>query len=243
MSVQPTERIIVTGAAGGIGVATIQLLAREGRELVCVDLDQDSLEAILDLDLPIKPQLLVSDLSSPAECERVIEQAGGGISGLVHLAGIFERDDEINADATHWDRIIGANLRNAYDLVGAMMPELLHARTPARFVFVSSLAFRRGSPENMAYSISKGGIVGLVRSLSRKLGARARVNGLAPGIIETPMVTDLVAEHGERLLGSIPLERFGKPEDVASVIDFLMSPAADYITGQILNVDGGMVFS
>ena len=232
--------IIVTGAAGGIGCETVKAVARPDRKLVCVDVDQSRLGEAIPKDLPGEVMLLVSRLESPRACAEVVEAAGGGIAGLIHLAGILDRDEDINADATHWDRVIGANLRNAYDLSGEVVRSLT-TDEPAKFVFASSLAFRRGAPENVAYAISKGGIVGLVRSLARRLGPKATVNAVAPGIIDTAMPRDLIARHGQRLLNDIPLQRFAGPEEVASVIDFLASPASNYVTGQVLNVDGGMV--
>lgn len=236
------KSFILTGAAGGIGVETAKAIARPDRRLVCVDVDHGRLEEAIPAGLPGQILRVVSRLESVKACADVVDAAGGEISGFVHMAGILDRDDEINADETHWNRVIDANLRNAYELSGEVVRKLT-ANGPAKFVFASSLAFRRGSPENVAYAISKGGIVGLVRALARRLGPRATVNAVAPGIIDTAMARDLIARRGERLLSEIPLQRFGGPEEVASVIDFLVSPASDYVTGQVLNVDGGMITS
>lgn len=235
--------ILITGAAGGIGSGTVRALAAADRTLVCVDLDEARLSAALPRDLPGRVIPVASDLSTPDACRTAVEAAGEAVSGLVHLAGILDRDDPINGDPTHWDRVIGANLRNAYDLSGAIIAQLPEEGRPAKFAFASSLAFRRGAPENVAYAIAKGGIAGLVRSLAKRLGPRATVNGVAPGIIETPMPADLIARHRDRLLRDIPLQRFGRPEEVAAVIAFLMGAGSDYMTGQLLNVDGGMVCS
>nr|WP_254453459.1 SDR family oxidoreductase [Siccirubricoccus sp. G192] len=112
----------------------------------------------------------------------------------------------------------------------------------SRIVFVSSLAFRRGSPDHIAYSMAKGALAGLTRSLSRRLAPeRVLVNGLCPGVIETPMPAHVIAARGEAYRASVPLGRFGRPEEVGSVIEFLLSPASSYITGQLINVDGGMI--
>ena len=119
----------------------------------------------------------------------------------------------------------------------------LDDRQPVHIVFTSSLAFRRGAPENVAYAISKGGIVGLTRSLAKRLGPRGVVNAVAPGIIETRMPAEFISRHRERLMGEIPLRRFGHPSEVAQVIAFLMSEACSYVTGQVINIDGGMVNS
>ena len=236
------ETVIVTGAAGGIGRATLDKLARPGRRLICVDLDEVSLAAAA-ADLPGPSQAMVSDLAGPEACRDLIGRIGGPVAGLVHLVGIVEHDPVINEDPGSWDRVIGANLKNAYDLVGAMIGSLGNGDRPAKLVFASSLAYRRGSPEFIAYGAAKGGIAGLVRSLARRLGGDATVNAVAPGIIVTRMTDDLIANHGDRLLSGIALGRFGQPSDVADVISFLVDPQSDYVTGQVLNVDGGMAYN
>jgi NAD(P)-dependent dehydrogenase (short-subunit alcohol dehydrogenase family) len=114
-----------------------------------------------------------------------------------------------------------------------------------RMVFASSLAFRRGSFDHVAYSAAKGGIVGLVRALSRGLAPAVLVNGLAPGIILTGMPDHILAvpERRERLLAETALKRFGQPREVATVIHFLLGAGSSYITGQVINVDGGVINS
>jgi 3-oxoacyl-[acyl-carrier protein] reductase len=113
-------------------------------------------------------------------------------------------------------------------------------REPARIVLTSSVAYRRGSADRVPYAAAKGGIVGLTRALSRRLAPEVLVNAIAPGLIETRMSDPIVAERGDAYLREIPLKRFGHPSEVASVIRFLCSPDASYITGQTITVDGGI---
>jgi NAD(P)-dependent dehydrogenase (short-subunit alcohol dehydrogenase family) len=113
-------------------------------------------------------------------------------------------------------------------------------RGPARLVFASSVAFRRGSPGHAAYGAAKGGIVGLTRSLSRRFAPDILVNAVAPGVILTRMTDAIIAERGETYQRDIPLRRFGQPSEVASVIRFLCSDDASYITGQTITIDGGL---
>ena len=112
-----------------------------------------------------------------------------------------------------------------------------------RIVLLTSLAYRRGAYEHVPYTAAKGGITGLVRAFSKKFAPQILVNGLSPGIINTRMPQEIIKNRGQKLLDQIPLNRVGEPEEVASVIVFLLSRASSYITGQVLNVDGGIINS
>jgi 3-oxoacyl-[acyl-carrier protein] reductase len=233
------KRIAITGAAGGIGRATAALLQAQGAELLLIDIDAGSLEAA-------RAQIgggtvHVSNLASPAACAAALDPAGGKLHAVIHLAGLFERDPLDPADHGVWDRAIAANLTNAYDIAVAFRPRAAGtAADPARLVLTSSLAFRRGSGSRAAYSAAKGGIVGHTRALSREFAPSILVNAIAPGIIETAMTTGLIAERGERLLSEIPLGRYGRAGEIASVIAFLCAGGSSYITGQTITIDGGI---
>lgn len=238
------QTIIVTGAGGGIGVETVRAMAGDDRRLVCVDIADDALARLDALGrLPGEQRRLVSRLESPEACRAVAREAGAGLAGLVHLAGVFEPDPAGLDDMGIYDRAIAHNLTNAYMMANAVAERADRDRVGA-MVFTSSLAFRRGSWAHVPYAAAKGGLVGITRALSRRLAPGMRVNALAPGIINTGMPAKLIEERGmSTVTAEIPLRRVGEAVEVAAVISFLMSEAASYITGQTINVDGGIINS
>ena len=231
--------IVLTGAAGGIGVVVARMAAERGARLLLVDLDETRLDALLGT-LPGQGHAkAVSSLESPAACAAALGAIDGPLYGLVHMAGIYVPHPLEPGAREVYDRTLAANTTNGFDLVNVMLPRLA-ADEPARLVFAASQAFRRGSIGHVAYSVAKGGVVGLVRALSRNLAPRVLVNGLAPGAIDTPMPAHQLALRGEEMLRDIPLGRIGRPEEVAGVVMFLLGPLSTYVTGQIINVDGGV---
>jgi 3-oxoacyl-[acyl-carrier protein] reductase len=233
------KRIVVTGGAGGIGIETVRGFMDHGGHVIMADIDESALQRAQSLLGRVRLGTIASALDTPAECVRVIEAAGAPVYALVHLAGLFERDELDPNDHGVWNRAIAANLTNAYDMAVAFSTRF-DRREPARIVLTSSVAYRRGSADRVPYAAAKGGIVGLTRALSRKLAPDVLVNAIAPGLIETKMSEPIVAERGDAYRQEIPLKRFGKPSEVASVIRFLCSPDASYITGQTITVDGGI---
>lgn len=232
------KRFVITGGAGGIGVETARTILDHGGHVLLVDLDADRLEAARTALGGARVFTAVSDLTNPADCVRLMQDAKP-VHALIHLAGLFERDPLASDEHGVWDRAIAANLTNAYDMAVAFRP-CADPREPARIVFASSVAYRRGSPDRAAYAAAKGGIVGLTRSLARKWAPDILVNAVAPGVILTRMTETIIAERGEAYRQEIPLQRFGQPSEVASVIRFLCSRDSSYITGQTISVDGGI---
>lgn len=193
-------------------------------------------------DLPDNTTICESLLDTPEACTAALPEGQESIDALVHLAGIFEFHDLALEDRDIYQRTIQHNQTNAYDMTVAIDERIADH---GRIVFASSLAFNRGAADNVAYSMAKGALVGLTRALSRRLATRGvLVNSVAPGLIETPMLRQVMAGRDEEtLVGTVPLGRVGKAREVASVIAFLLSDDASYITGQTINIDGGLINS
>lgn len=232
------KNVLLTGAAGGIGSEIARLAAAAGARLILVDLAQERLDA-LRADLVGGPHCAVSSaLETPEACAAAVAAVKGPIYAIVHMAGVFLPHELTPAARDIYDRTIAANMTNAFDLICAVEPHLV-TNEPARIVLASSQAYRRGSLGHVAYSMAKGGITGLTRALARNLGPRALVNAIAPGVIETQMAAQMLAARKADILRDIPLGRLGRPGEVAGVVLFLLGPHATYITGQVINIDGG----
>lgn len=239
------KTVVITGGAGGIARATVPLLLEDGADLHLIDPDGDGLERLAaEMNAGDRITTAASVIDSPEACEEALTEVRRPIYGLVHLAGIFLQDDLDAASRPVWNDVIAANMTNAFDMAAACRTRL-EPDGDSRMIFVSSVAFRRGSFDHIAYTAAKGGIVGLVRALSKKLGPTTLVNGLAPGIIETKMPEHLLAEERRRkvLIAETALKRFGHPREIGTVIQFLLGPGSSFITGQVINVDGGVANS
>ena len=245
MSHYTGKRIVITGAAGGIGRATVSAMAAQGAKLLLIDIDEARLQDVASV-CPKSSDVKIhaSRIATPAACAAALDIAIEPLYALVHLAGIYVPDSFKPEDRTEvYDPVIAANLTSAYDMATAALARFDKAAA-CRMVFISSLAYRRGSYGHTAYAAAKGGLAGMIHSLARRLSPGVLVNGIAPGIIDTPMAAPGIQQLGlDKLLAEVPLQRIGRPKEIASVIDFLCGPASTYITGQIIKVDGGVVMS
>ena len=236
------KTILVTGAAGGIGSCLVQMLLKAEAKVIAIDQDASGLSTLSNMtqrspNLTIIPSNL-ADETSAVDALKGVE----ALYGLVHLAGTFDPDNFVIGDTKNvFDQSINANVRNFYSLFIAAKPAL-RASSNARIVLCSSVAFNRGAYFHTAYSGAKGAIVGMARSLARREAPNILVNVVAPGIIDTPMIRDLVKARGQQaIVQEIPVQRIGTAHEVSAVIRFLLSEDASYITGQVINVDGGIV--
>ena len=233
---------VVTGASGGIGTELVKLLIEAETKLILIDSDNDSIEILKNKYSYKDVSWFNLNLRDDSNYTDLISTVTSPVDGFIHLAGLLESDKDDYKKSEVWERAIQNNLTNGYKLIEALLPKF-NTKDVGRIVLISSLAYRRGAFDHIPYTASKGGITGLVRAYSRKLAPKILVNGLAPGIINTKMPKDLIKERGDDLLKQIPQKRFGEPEEVASVIMFLLSQSSSYINGQIINVDGGIINS
>lgn len=233
------RQFVVTGGAGGIGRACARELLDNGARVLLVDVDAVRLdEARANLSGGDKLTVHVSSLASPVQAAAALNAAGRPIYGLIHMAGLFEHDPLDPDDHSAWDRAMAANLTNGYDTAGAYQ-KCRDTAAVGRIVFCSSGAYRKGVPGRVSYSVAKAGIVGLTRGLSRQYAPHTLVNAVAPSAVKTNMTDAVFEERGGAILAAIPLGRFGEPEEIASVVTFLCSKGASYLTGQTINIDGG----
>jgi 3-oxoacyl-[acyl-carrier protein] reductase len=236
---------IVTGASRGIGAGILSVLAKSGATVVGTATSDQGAEAISNAvaELGAKGSGRVLDVRDAAACaglvERVQEQFGAAAI-LVNNAGVTRDNLLARMKDEEWDDIQATNLRSVFVLSRAVLRGMMKARA-GRIVNVASVVGFTGNPGQSNYAAAKAGMVGFSKSLAREVGSRnITVNCVAPGFIETDMTRSLGEDQSRRLLENVPLGRLGKVDDVAQAVLFLCSPAAAYITGATLHVNGGM---
>ena len=238
---------LVTGASRGIGRAIALELAEEGYA-VCVNYleHRQQAEEVAETirrrgGSAMAVQADVADRASVAAMVRETEAALGPVTLLVNNAGIAGQIQFQDITDEQWDRYLSVNLGGARNTIQAVLPHMLHEKAGC-IVNISSIWGLRGASCEVAYACTKAALVGLTRSLALELApSHIRVNCVAPGVIDTDMNAHLSPQDMQALAEETPLGRIGRPEDVAEGVFFLTSAAADFITGQVLAVDGGMV--
>ncbi|WP_216207826.1 3-oxoacyl-[acyl-carrier-protein] reductase [Clostridium estertheticum] len=238
---------VVTGASRGIGRAIALKLAKHGANVVVNY--RNSVEAVQEVvkeieALGVKVLAIQADISSYTDVENMIKKSVeefGSIDILVNNAGITKDGLLMRMKEADFDSVIDINLKGAFNCTRHVAAIMLKQRS-GRIINISSVSGLTGNAGQVNYSAAKAGIIGMTKSVAREFGSRGvTCNAVAPGYIQTDMTEDLPAKVKDTIMGTIPLKRLGRPEDVANVVAFLATDDAAYITGQVINVDGGMV--
>jgi len=237
--------VIVTGGARGIGKAIALAFIREGAKLALVDVDKGILEAAKNEIKRNREEIIAipCDITRSSEVKTMVDRvrnAFGRIDILVNNAGIIRRGTIETVTEEDWDRVIEVNLKGTFNCCKAVV-ETMKSQKYGKIVNISSIAGKMGDITSApGYGPSKAGIDALTKTLARQLAQYGiNVNGVAPHAIETEMSAQWSEERRKEIIASIPLGRLGKPEDVANAVLFLASDEASFITGEILDVNGG----
>jgi 2-hydroxycyclohexanecarboxyl-CoA dehydrogenase len=237
------KRALVTGGASGIGAATARRLAAEGADVVVADVNGDGAR---DVAGEIDAQCVVVDVTQPRSVQDAVD-ATGPFDIAINNAGNDRFGFFVNTDEPLWDFVVDVNLKGVFAVTHAVLPAM-HDRGAGCIVNVASEAGRVGSQGSAVYSAAKAGVIGFTKAIARE-SARygVRCNAVAPGPIETPLLNSApvqLGELGDRLkqamIDATAMRRIGVPEEVAAAITFLCSDDASYVTGQTLNVSGGL---
>lgn len=237
---------LITGAARGIGKAIALRFAGEGANIAFTDLaiDENGLKTQEEIAAKgVKCKGYASNAANFAETAQVVDQVKkdfGSIDILVNNAGITKDGLMLRMTEQQWDAVIAVNLKSAFNYIHAVLPIMMRQRNGS-IINMASVVGVHGNAGQSNYAASKAGLIALAKSIAQEVGSRGiRANAIAPGFIETAMTAALPDEVREEWCKKIPLRRGGKVEDIANVATFLASDMSGYVTGQVIQVDGGM---
>ena len=240
------RRALVTGASKGIGREIAIALAKEGADVAInyrsSEIEAEEVAGWLE-DFGVNTWMYpadVSDMNSVKEMKNCLEKYFGGIDILVNNAGINVDKLFVKMDQKMWDRVISVNLTGVFNCTNTFIDRILESDC-GRIINITSIVGQMGNIGQVNYAASKAGIIGMTKALAKELARKnVTVNAIAPGFIETDMVKGIPDKIKEKILTQIPKGRFGRPEEVGRAVVYLASDDADYITGHVLNINGGM---
>ena len=240
---------LITGAGRGIGAAIAKRLAKDGFDIAINEATQDAINergSVVAEEcraLGVRAECYAADVSDYAQCDEMVKKVKaelGSIDALINNAGITRDGLLLRMAEENYDDVIRINQKSVFNmtkLVGAVMLR----QKSGKIVNLASVAGLYGNPGQMNYSASKGAVIAMTKTAAKELGSRGiNVNAVAPGFIKTPMTDKLTDEQKEAILAQIAMRRYGEPEEIANVVSFLCSEDASYITGQIIEISGGL---
>ncbi|MFZ4616876.1 MAG: SDR family NAD(P)-dependent oxidoreductase [Rectinemataceae bacterium] len=237
---------VVTGAGQGLGKAIAESLAEKGSSVAIVDIKLPEARSVAEEITRSGGKAIAvgADVSKVEDIRRMVRETVAAFSGidiLVNNAGILHQTAIEDITEEEWDRMMAVNLKSVFFSMQQVLPSM-KSRGSGRIISISSLAGRMGGYANgVAYSASKAGIIGLTRAVARRLASFGiTVNAIAPGTTETDIIKSLSVEQIDMLKEAIPLKRLGRPDNVSELVAFLCTDAADFITGAVIDVNGGI---
>lgn len=239
---------IITGASRGIGKSIAETLAKYGSTVVCVSRHENDVKSVADTIIKNGGNASgqacdVSDQVSVGELIKNVQEKFGKVDILVNNAGITKDGLIMRLSEDDWNTVLDINLKGAYQTIKACSRVMMKQKY-GRIINISSVVGITGNAGQANYAASKAGLMGLTKSMAQELASRGiTVNCIAPGYIDTDMTDSLHESVKEDLVKQIPLGRIGRPEEVAAMVLFLASDESEYITGQTITVDGGMVMN
>ena len=239
---------LITGSARGIGAAIALRLAQDGFDIALNDLNESMFEGndIVEKirETGVKCEYFCADVSDYSQCEEMVgrvKETFGGLDVLVNNAGITKDGLMARMSEEQYDAVINVNQKSVFNMMKHAGKIMMKQRS-GKIVNLASVAGLYGNPGQINYSASKAAIIGMTKTVAKELGSRGvNVNAVAPGFIKTPMTDALTEEQRNAMLGLIAMKRYGLPEEIAGVVSFLVSKDASYVTGQVIEISGGLM--
>ncbi|MGN0613540.1 MAG: 3-oxoacyl-[acyl-carrier-protein] reductase [Porcipelethomonas sp.] len=238
---------LITGSSRGIGAAIALRLAKDGFDIALNDLNEgmfennDIIEKIKETG--VKCEYFCADVSDYGQCEEMVnavKEKLGGLNVLINNAGITRDGLMARMSEEQYDMVINVNQKSVFNMM-KLAGKIMMKQRSGKIVNLASVAGLYGNPGQVNYSASKAAIIGMTKTIAKELGSRnINVNAVAPGFIKTPMTDKLTEEQRNAMLQLIAMKRYGLPEEIAGVVSFLVSEDASYVTGQVIEISGGL---
>ena len=238
---------LITGSSRGIGAAIALRLAKDGFDIALNDLNEGMFEnndiAEKIREFGVKCEIFLADVSDYSQCEEMVgsvKEKFGGLDVLVNNAGITKDGLMARMSEEQYDKVMAVNQKSVFNMM-KLAGKIMMKQRSGRIINMASVAGLYGNPGQINYSASKAAVIGMTKTVAKELGSRGvGVNAVAPGFIKTPMTDKLTEEQKNAVLNLIAMKRYGLPEEIAGVVSFLASEDSSYVTGQVIEISGGL---